>query len=131
MKREIYRGIEEQELKSMSLDQFAKLLNSRERRALKRIGNNIEFKKLISKAEAVRTKNPNRIIKTHVREAVILPSWIGLTFGVYNGKAFKNITITIEKIGKRLGDFSHTSGRVLHAGPGIGATRGSKFVAMK
>ncbi len=72
-----------------------------------------------------------KAIKTRVRAAVVLPSWVGLTFGIYSGKEYKNVLITPDKIGYRLGDFMHTTGRVLHSGPGIGATRGSKFIPLK
>ncbi|MDD5336932.1 MAG: ribosomal protein S19 family protein [Candidatus ainarchaeum sp.] len=131
MKREVYKGLEEEALKGMSMEKFMELANSRERRTLKRLSTNPQLKKLVAKVRELKAKNPKKIIRTHVREAVILPEWLGLTFGVHNGKEFKNVPITLEKIGRRLGDFSHTTGRVLHAGPGIGATRGSKFVAVK
>ncbi|MFA5077639.1 MAG: ribosomal protein S19 family protein [Candidatus Micrarchaeia archaeon] len=131
MKREVYKGLEEEALKGMSMEKFMELANSRERRTLKRLSTNVQLKKLIAKVKEIKAKNPKKVIRTHSREAVILPEWLGLTFGVHNGKEFKNVPITLEKIGKRLGDFAHTTGRVLHAGPGIGATRGSKFVAVK
>ena len=79
----------------------------------------------------VKAKNPKKLIKTQLREAIILPEWLGLTFGVYNGKEYKRVDITLTKIGRRLGEFSHSVGRVLHSGPGVGATRGSKFVPLK
>lgn len=131
MKREVYRGLEEAALKDMPMEKFLGLVNSRERRTLRRLATNLELKKLISKVREIKAKNPKKVIRTHIREAVILPEWLGLTFGVHNGKEFKNVVITVEKLGKRLGDFAHTTGRVIHAGPGIGATRGSKFVAVK
>ena len=131
MKKEVYRGLEEAGIKGMPMDKFMDLINSRERRTLKRISINVQLKKLVDKAKLIMAKDPKKIVKTHVREAVILPEWLGLTFGVHNGKQYKNVVITVEKLGKRLGDFAHTTGRVLHAGPGIGATRGSKFVAVK
>lgn len=131
MRREVYRGMEEAQVKGMPMEKFMETLTSRERRTLKRVATNVELKKLIAKAKLVKEKNPKKVIKTHTREAVILPEWLGLTFGVHNGKEFKTVVITVEKLGKRLGDFAHTTGRVLHAGPGIGATRGSKFVAVK
>ena len=131
MKKEVYRGLEEAGIKGMTMDKFMGLINSRERRTLKRISINVQLKKLVDKAKLIMAKDPKKIVKTHVREAVILPEWLGLTFGVHNGKQYKNVVITVEKLGKRLGDFAHTTGRVLHAGPGIGATRGSKFVAVK
>jgi small subunit ribosomal protein S19 len=131
MRREVYRGMEEAQVREMPMDKFMDSLTSRERRTLKRISTNMEFKKLVSKVKELKAKNPKKAIRTHVREAVILPEWLGLTFGVHNGKEFKTVVVTVEKVGKRLGDFAHTTGRVLHAGPGIGATRGSKFVAVK
>jgi small subunit ribosomal protein S19 len=127
------------ELESTTPEQALMMLTSRARRALKRAleGRNIAYKKLIKKVAAIKAKlsasksQAQKPIKTHVRSAVILPSWLGLTFGVYNGKEFKNVVITIDKIGYRLGDFAHSTGRVLHSGPGIGATRGSKFIPLK
>ncbi|MEM4295921.1 MAG: ribosomal protein S19 family protein, partial [Candidatus Anstonellales archaeon] len=70
-------------------------------------------------------------IKTHCREAVIIPEWLGLRFLVYNGKEWKPVDITIDKLGHRLGEYSYTVKFESHSSPGIGATRGSKFVAAK
>ncbi len=131
MKREVYRGVEEVQLNNISMEKFIDMLTSRERRTLKRISTNIGLKKLVAKVKIIKEKNPKKVIKTHIREAIILPEWLGLTFGVHNGKVFKIVVITMEKVGRRLGDFAHSTGRVIHAGPGIGATRGSKFVAVK
>ena len=39
--------------------------------------------------------------------------------------------ITPEKIGRRLGEFVMTRGRVMHSAPGVGATRGSKHIPLK
>ncbi|MEM5882920.1 MAG: ribosomal protein S19 family protein, partial [Candidatus Aenigmatarchaeota archaeon] len=41
------------------------------------------------------------------------------------------IVITPEMIGHRLGEFAPTCKRVKHSAPGVGATRGSKHVAIK
>ena len=131
-KMERYRGKTAAELASVSGDAMLMLLTSRARRAVKRAaGRSGKTKLLLKKAAAVKAKNPGQVIRTHVREAVITPDWLGLTFGVHNGKEFKNVLITIDKIGYRLGDFAHTTGRVLHSGPGVGATRGSKFIPLK
>jgi len=135
-----YRGSARKELESISMEQALPLLTSRARRALKRAmdGRNLVYKKLIKKVAAFQAKPPfvkpgaaPKVIKTQVRAAVILPTWVGLTFGVHNGKEFKPVAITPDKIGYRLGDFAHSTGRVLHSGPGIGATRGSKFIPLK
>ncbi|MCX8175085.1 MAG: ribosomal protein S19 family protein [Candidatus Micrarchaeota archaeon] len=128
-----YRGKEKDELPSLSLEKVLPLLTSRARRALKRAAanKNIAVRKLMKKVSAIKASNPSKVIRTHVREAVIIPEWLGLTFAVHNGKEWKNVTISIDKLGYRLGDFAHTTGRVIHSGPGVGATRGSKFIPLK
>jgi small subunit ribosomal protein S19 len=141
VKIEKYRGSARKELETISMEAALPLLTSRARRALKRAmdGRNLDYKKLIKKVAAIQAKpaaapKPGaqpKAIRTQVRAAVILPSWVGLTFGVHNGKEFKPVLITPDKIGARLGDFAHSTGRVLHSGPGIGATRGSKFIPLK
>lgn len=131
-KIEKYRGLERAQLENLSMEDTMKLVTSRARRALKRAeGRNIGFKKLMKKVAALKAKKSSKVIKTHVRDAVVLPAWVGLTFSVHDGKVFRNVVITPERVGYRLGDFAHTTGRVLHSGPGIGATRGSKFIPLK
>ena len=131
MKKDTWKGIGEDEIQKLSFDEFLKKVGSRERRTLSRIKSNPRLKKFIEKVKKIKAENPKKVIKTHLREAVILPEWFGLTFGVYNGKTYRNVEITIQKIGSRLGDYSHSVGRVVHSGPGVGATRGSKFVPLK
>jgi len=131
IKKDVWRGLEEEKIPSLKSDDVMKLLNSRERRTLKRLNLNPKLKRFIEKVAKIKKTNPKKMIKTKIRDAVILPEWLGLVFGVYNGKEYKRVDITLHKIGKRLGDFSHTTTRVLHSGPGVGATRGSKFVPLK
>lgn len=131
VKKELFRGLEESQLKDMSMEEFLPLLTARERRTLQRLNQNPRLKSLIESVRKVKKENPGKVIKTHVREAVVLPEWLGLSFSVYNGKEFRKVDITINHLGKRLGEFSHSTGRVAHSGPGVGATRGSKFVPLK
>ncbi len=128
-----YRGMDVNALANLSPEQSLPLLTSRARRAVRRALANkaLKVRKLMKKAVALKATNPAKVIRTHVREAVILPGWLGLNFAVHNGKEWKPVQITVDKIGYRLGDFSHTTGRVLHSGPGVGATRGSKFIPLK
>ena len=128
-----YRGMDRATLESYTLEQTLPILTSRARRAVKRslVNKGTDVKKLMKKAAEVKKTDMAKPIRTHTREAVILPEWLGLTFAVYNGKEYKNVHISIDKLGYRLGDFSHTTGRVLHSGPGVGATRGSKFIPLK
>jgi len=131
MKKDTWKGIDEENASSIGTEDFLKRITSRDRRTIARIKSNPRLKKFVEKVREIRKTNPKKMIKTHVREAIILPEWLGMTFGVHNGKEFKRVEITLNKIGKRLGDFSHTTGRVAHSGPGVGATRGSKFVPLK
>jgi small subunit ribosomal protein S19 len=62
---------------------------------------------------------------------VILPSWLGIRFEVHNGKEFLPVHIGVNMLGHRLGEYSHTTKHVQHSAPGIRATRGSKFLAVK
>jgi small subunit ribosomal protein S19 len=124
-----FRGKSIQELQKLSTADFSKLLKSRQRRSLMRMS--ISYKQLLGSIEKSRKSGVSKPIKTHIREAVILPDWLGLQFAVHNGKEFKELTITEEMVGKRLGEFVFTTKRVLHSAPGIRATRGSKFLAVK
>jgi len=122
----IFRGKSLEELQALSTEEFLKLIESRARRYVHRMP--VDYKKLLAK---IRAKGPSKEIKTTIREAVILPQWVGMKFKIHGGKEFKLVTILPDMVGKRLGDFVHTTGRVLHSGPGVGATRGSKFLPLK
>jgi small subunit ribosomal protein S19 len=124
-----YRGRAPEELRRMSAEEFTSLLTSRARRFVKR--GHKKYRALLEDAKKVSAAGGTGVVKTHVREAVIIPEWLGLKFGVHNGKEFKVIEITPEKIGRRLGEYAHTTGPVKHSGPGVGATRGSKFIPLK
>ncbi len=124
-----FRGRNAEELKGIKNEEYAKMIKSRQRRSLKRMG--VTYKELLAKVEEYKKKGVNKTIKTHVREAVILPSWMGLKFGVYNGKEFREVEITAEMLGHRLGEFSPATKTVMHSAPGIRATRGSKFLSVK
>ena len=52
-------------------------------------------------------KNKKEII-TKSRNSTILPSFLGKSFKIYNGKIFHKILITEKMIGYKLGEFSPT-----------------------
>lgn len=52
-------------------------------------------------------KNTHNIL-TSSRRSTIIPSFVGKTFRVHNGKNFLTIKITESMIGKKLGEFSPT-----------------------
>lgn len=63
---------------------------------------------LLKKAEAARQSGRNAVIKTWSRRSTILPQFVGLTFGVYNGLKFIPVLVTEEMIGHKFGEFSPT-----------------------
>ena len=63
---------------------------------------------LLKKADAARSSGRKDVIKTWSRRSTILPQFVGLTFGVYNGKKFIPVAVTEEMVGHKLGEFSPT-----------------------
>jgi small subunit ribosomal protein S19 len=126
-----YRGHTLDELQDMELDEVAELLPARQRRTITR-GLTAQHEKLL---ETVRDADPeetaNDPIRTHLRDMVVLPSFVEKTFAVYNGQEFERVRIQPEMIGHYLGEFQLTRTSVEHGQAGIGATRSSKFVPLK
>ncbi|MEO3431429.1 30S ribosomal protein S19 [Pelagibius sp. CAU 1746] len=63
---------------------------------------------LLKKAEASRGSGRNEIIKTWSRRSTIMPQFVGLTFGVYNGKKFLPVLVTENMVGHKFGEFAPT-----------------------
>jgi len=63
---------------------------------------------LLKKAEAVRESGRKEVIKMWSRRSVILPQFVGLTFGVYNGQKFIPVLVTENMVGHKFGEFSPT-----------------------
>lgn len=133
MKKFTYRGYGLEELQAMPMDEFIKLIPSRQRRTLLR-GLPRRQKKLLEKLRRARRalkKGKKVIVRTHNRDMVILPEMVGLNIAVHNGKEFVRIEISPEHIGHYLGEYALSHRRVAHGNPGIGATRSSMYVPLK
>jgi len=63
---------------------------------------------LLKKADVARNSGKHSIIKTWSRRSTILPQFVGLTFGVYNGKKFIPVSVNEDMIGHKLGEFAPT-----------------------
>lgn len=124
----LYRGKKFEELRVLSLEEFTKLLPSRQRRTLKR-GLTPAQKKLLEKIK--QRGGSEKLIRTKNREMIVLPELVGKKLGIYDGKEYKPVTVTQEMIGHVLGEFALTRRKVQHGSPGFGATRASKFVPLK
>ncbi len=122
-----FRGKSIEELQKLDVREFAKLVKSRERRAIMRNFNIIE--NFIKRSEKKLEKE--KLIKTHSREIVIVPQMVGWTIGVYNGSEFQQVKITQEMLGHRLGEFAMTRKTVKHGAAGVGATKSSAALSVK
>ena len=120
-----WKGMNEEEVAALDLASFIELIGSRQRRSLKR-GFTDAQKRFLKVLEA----NP-REIKTHCRNMIIIPSMLGKTIKIYNGKTFVPIIITLEMLGHYLGEFSHSRKMVSHSSAGVGATRSSKAASAR
>lgn len=76
---------------------------------------------LLKKADAARASGKNQVIQTWSRRSTILPQFVGLTFGVYNGKKFIPVLVSEEMVGHKFGEFAPT--RTYH---GHGADKKAK-----
>jgi len=63
---------------------------------------------LLAKAEAARVSTRNEIIKIWSRRSTILPQFVGLTFGVYNGQKHIPVIVNEDMVGMKLGEFAPT-----------------------
>jgi len=63
---------------------------------------------LLKKAEATRGSSRNEVIKIWSRRSTILPQFVGLTFGVYNGQKHIPVYVNEEMVGHKFGEFSPT-----------------------
>ncbi|KDD75436.1 ribosomal protein S19 [Helicosporidium sp. ATCC 50920] len=90
---------------------------------------------LIKKLRAAKKNAPEgekpEPVRTHLRNAIILPEMIGSIVGVYNGKTFNQVEIKPDMIGHYLAEFSISYRPVKHGKPGIGATHSSRFIPLK
>jgi small subunit ribosomal protein S19 len=122
-----YRGLSVEEIQNTPIDDLLPLFPSRVRRSLKRGLTKTQDKLL----NDIKKAKEGDIIKTHCRNMIILPEFIGHRIDVYNGNEFQRVDIQPDMIGHYLGEFALTRKKVKHTGPGVGATRSSKFMPLK
>jgi SSU ribosomal protein S19P len=119
-----YRGQKIDDLKKLSLNELADILPARQRRKIKR-GLSRDHRKLLAK---MKTRD---VVRTHLRDMIVLPDMVGKTVEIHSGKVFNRVTIMPEMVGHYFGEYAMTRGRVNHGSAGVGATRSSKYVPLK
>ena len=70
---------------------------------------------LLKKADKVRSSGRNEMIKIWSRRSTILPQFVGMTFGVYNGQKFIPVLVTENMVGHKFGEFAPTRTYYGHA----------------
>ncbi len=128
-KREFtYRGLTLDQLLEMPLEQVLRVLPARARR---RYGRGLSDEEQVFVEKLREAEEDEDVVRTHLRDLPILPEFVGKKVAVHNGKEFVQVELKPEMIGHYLGEFAMTRKAVTHSGPGVGATRSSKFLPLK
>ena len=70
---------------------------------------------LLKKAETAQGSGRRDVIKIWSRRSTILPQFVGLTFGVYNGQKHVPVAVSEDMIGHKFGEFAPTRTYYGHA----------------
>ena len=70
---------------------------------------------LLKKAEKAAASKRNDVVKIWSRRSTILPQFVGITFGVYNGKKFIPVSVSEDMVGHKFGEFAPTRTYYGHA----------------
>ncbi|KAL4073027.1 putative ribosomal protein S12, cytosolic [Scleroderma yunnanense] len=127
-----YRGVELDKLLDMNNED---LVHARARRkfnrGLKRRPMGLIKKLRKAKKEAPPNEKP-AVVKTHLRDMIIVPEMIGSVIGIYNGKTFNSVEIKPEMTGHYLAEFSCSYKPVKHGRPGTNPNPiASRFIPLK
>tara|TARA_B100001971_G_C18194104_1_gene540386 strand:+ start:188 stop:421 length:234 start_codon:yes stop_codon:yes gene_type:complete len=63
---------------------------------------------MLKKAEVAQASGRKDVIKTWSRRSTILPQFVGLVFGVYNGNKFIPVSVTEDMVGQKFGEYAPT-----------------------
>jgi small subunit ribosomal protein S15e len=97
-KKYSYRGVDLEQLLDLTSEQLMDLVHARARRRFQR-GLKRKPMGLIKKLRKARKEAPPEekpaVVKTHLRDMIIVPEMIGSIVGVYNGKTFNQVEIKV------------------------------------
>lgn len=128
-----HRGLELEKLLDLSHEELLQYVSARTRRRMQRGLKRKPMaliKKLRKAKEACGPLEKPAIIKTHLRDMIIVPEMIHSTVAVYNGKVFNVVDIKPEMVGTYLGEYSITYRPVRHGRPGL-SNAAQKFIPLK
>ncbi len=127
----MFRGKSVKELSDMTLDEFAKLVNTRARRSLLRGYPKQILKKIEKAKKSLAAGREPRPIRTHWRDTIVIPAMIGLKFAVHRGNTFETVEIKPAMIGHYLGELALSRKKLQHGKAGIGATKSSSAISAR
>jgi small subunit ribosomal protein S15e len=124
-----YRGLTLDQLEKLNQEELVALFRARLRRRFSRKIKH-KYTRFLNKCrKSKRTVQPGEKptpVKTHLRNAIIMPEMVGNVVGIYTGRHFANVEIKFDMIGRYLGEFAITYKPTRHGRPGVGATKGSQ-----
>ena len=89
-----YRGVDLDQLLDMNNEQLVELFPCRQRRCFQR-GLKCKHMALLKRLCRVKKECPAlekpAVVKTHLRDMIIIPEMVGSMVGVYNGKTFNQV----------------------------------------
>ena len=71
---------------------------------------------LLKKADAAHQSGSKSVIKIWSRRSTIVPQFVGLTFGIHNGRRHIPVLITEDMVGHKFGEFAPTRNFSTHSG---------------
>ena len=118
----------------MNMEQIVALMKSRAQRRY-RHGMHGKYDRLLKKLRyqkkvAIVGEKPLGV-RTHLRNAIIVPEMCGSVVDVYGGKYWNPVEIKADMIGTYLAEYSLTYKPIRHGKVGVGATRSSKFTSLR
>ena len=63
---------------------------------------------LVKKVDALNETNDKKVVKTWSRASTIIPSFVGHTIAVHDGRKHVPVFITEDMVGHKLGEFART-----------------------
>ena len=63
---------------------------------------------MLKKVEALNETNEKKVVKTWSRASTIIPSFVGHTIAVHDGRKHVPVFITEDMVGHKLGEFAPT-----------------------
>jgi small subunit ribosomal protein S19 len=63
---------------------------------------------VLKKIDAMNAKNEKKVVKTWSRSSTILPSFVGHTIAVHDGRKHVPVYMTEDMVGHKLGEFAPT-----------------------